>query len=70
MLELENQPGEYSYPAAIQSQDGRIHVTYTYQRRRIRHAVLDPAAFDPVPMGPVGEWPESRRRTSPTSDEP
>jgi alpha-L-rhamnosidase len=41
-VELENSPGEYSYPAMIQTRDGLIHVTYTWQRRRIRHAVIDP----------------------------
>jgi predicted neuraminidase len=40
---LEDSPGEYSYPAMIQSRDGRVHVTYTWKRERIRHVVLDPA---------------------------
>jgi predicted neuraminidase len=42
VLTLEDQPGEYSYPAAIQSSDGLVHVTYTWKRKRIRHAILDP----------------------------
>jgi predicted neuraminidase len=43
---LENDAaGEYSYPALIQSRDGRVHVTYTWRRERIRHAVVDPAAI-------------------------
>jgi predicted neuraminidase len=41
-LVLEDGPGEYSYPAVIQAADGPIHVTYTWQRRRIRHVELDP----------------------------
>jgi predicted neuraminidase len=41
-LTLEDQPGEYSYPAVIQASDGLIHVTYTWKRSRIRHAVIDP----------------------------
>jgi predicted neuraminidase len=40
---LENATGEYSYPAAIQSRDGLVHVTYTWKRERIRHVVVDPA---------------------------
>jgi predicted neuraminidase len=42
---LEASAGEYSYPAAIQARDGRVHVTYTWRRERIKHVVLDPAAI-------------------------
>ena len=41
-LVLEDAPGEYSYPAVIQSADGLVHVTYTWQRRRIRHSLAQP----------------------------
>lgn len=40
---LEDQPGEYSYPAIVQTSDGKVHVTYTWKRQRVRHAVIDPA---------------------------
>ena len=40
---LEDQPGEYSYPAVIQTTDGKVHVTYTWKRERIMHVILDPA---------------------------
>ena len=43
---LEDSPGEYSYPAAIQARDGRVHVAYTWKRERIKHVVLDPAAIE------------------------
>jgi predicted neuraminidase len=42
-LTLEDQPGEYSYPAIIQTSDGRAHLTYTWKRQRIKHVALDPA---------------------------
>jgi predicted neuraminidase len=46
VLTLENDyKGQYSYPAVIQSRDGLIHITYTWQRKNIRHAVVDPTSF-------------------------
>jgi predicted neuraminidase len=48
-LVLENEPGEYSYPAVIQGKDGRIHVSYTWQRKKVRYVVLDP---EKLPQGP------------------
>ncbi len=54
-LLLENEPGEYSYPAVIEARDGRVHATYTWQRRRIRHVVIDPARLETRPIV-NGEW--------------
>ena len=56
-LMLEDQDGEYSYPAVIQTRDGLVHVTYTHRRTRIRHVVLDPAALPRYTM-PGVEWPD------------
>lgn len=47
VLTLEDQPGEYSYPAVVQTSDGRVHVTYTWKRQRVKHVVLDPARLAP-----------------------
>ena len=41
-LVLEDTPGEYSYPAVIQTSDGRVHFSYTYKRQSVMHAVVDP----------------------------
>jgi predicted neuraminidase len=39
---LEDQPpGQYSYPAVIQSAEGLVHVTYTWKRQRIKYAVIE-----------------------------
>jgi len=56
-LALENQEGEYSYPAGIQTSDGLVHVTYTWKRKRIKHVVLDPKRFNLKKIR-NGEWPE------------
>lgn len=60
VLILESEPGEYSYPAVIQSSDGRVHVTYTWKRQRIKHVVIDLTRLKPVPM-PDGNWPPEVR---------
>jgi predicted neuraminidase len=41
-LVLEDEPGEYSYPAIVQAGDGRLHMTYTWRRERIKHVILSP----------------------------
>lgn len=45
---LEDAVGEFSYPAIIQSSDGKLHLSYTWNRRHIKHVVLEPGKL----MGP------------------
>ncbi|MFZ4164049.1 sialidase family protein [Brevundimonas sp. NPDC058933] len=42
-LESEALPHGYAYPAVVQASDGLVHVTYTHDRTRIRHVILDPS---------------------------
>jgi predicted neuraminidase len=38
---LEANPGEYSYPCVMQTEDGTIHVTYTFRRYTIKHVQIN-----------------------------
>jgi predicted neuraminidase len=49
-LESAALPAGYAYPAVIQTRDGRVHISYTHDRKRIRHVVLDPERL------PRGDW--------------
>jgi predicted neuraminidase len=56
LLENEKQGTEFSYPAVIQTNDGLVHVTYTWNRKQIKHVVLDPEKITSRPFQ-NDEWP-------------
>jgi len=58
-LVLEDKPGEYSYPAVIQTRDGLLHFTYTWKRALAKHVVVDPSKLTLTPII-HGEWPAGR----------
>ena len=37
---------EYSYPGVIQSTDGLVHVVYTWNRKTVKHVVIDPKKLE------------------------
>ncbi|MDZ7608763.1 MAG: sialidase family protein [Cyclobacteriaceae bacterium] len=54
---LENEPGEFSYPAVIQAKDGLVHIVYTWKRDKVKHVVVDPSKIASKPI--LNEvWPE------------
>ena len=45
VMTLENEPirAGYAYPAIIQTKDGMVHLTYTYNRESVKYVVIDPS---------------------------
>jgi predicted neuraminidase len=42
--------GEFSYPAMIQTKDGLVHMSYTWNRQKVKHLVVDPAKLEALPI--------------------
>ncbi|MBX3422343.1 MAG: exo-alpha-sialidase [Pirellulaceae bacterium] len=54
ILEQETR-AEFSYPAIIQAADGLVHMTWTWKRQRVKHAVVNPTLIEvgePLGLGP------------------
>ncbi len=57
-LVLDHEPqAEFSYPAVIQTTDGLVHITWTWKRQRLVHAVVRPEALHLVPIT-AATWPK------------
>jgi predicted neuraminidase len=52
----ENTDSEFSYPAVIQTNDGMVHITYTWNRKQIKHLIIDPSKLTTKSFQ-TGNWP-------------
>jgi predicted neuraminidase len=52
----QDEKAEFSYPAIVQAKNGLVHMTYTWQRQRIKRVVVNPAEIEPGDLLTIGEW--------------
>lgn len=50
-------PNGFPYPAVIQTSDGLVRITYTWERKRIKYVVIDPGKLKLKPVV-NGAWPK------------
>jgi len=53
--------GQYSYPSVIQSANGKIHIVYTWYRKKIRYVEIDPTKLKLVKIT-NGIWPANVKK--------
>ena len=68
-LILEDSPvSQYSYPSVIQTEDGMVHIVYTWRRERIKHVIIDPSKLELKPI--LNEkWPGVTNTVTKASDD-
>jgi predicted neuraminidase len=52
-----NAPNGFAYPCVIQTSNGLVHIAYTWERKRIKHVVIDPKKLTLKPIKD-GQWPK------------
>lgn len=68
VLTLDSRPlvSGYAYPAVIQTADGLVHVTYTWDRKKIKHVTFDPTKLPPEPCHARSGGGEATRSCTPS----
>ena len=66
---LEDSPiSQYSYPSIIQSNDGMVHVVYTWRRKKIKYVKIDPSKLQGIKIV-NGKWPSMKGYEAPNAGE-